>query len=204
MELVDKFGFRDETGLDWMVPKGTRVDGASIPQALWSIVGSPFTGKYRDASVIHDYYCDARLRPWRDVHRVFYEAMIVSRVSDARAKVMYAAVYFAGPRWSDTVVHNNNLEREFSILNTPFSEKVRGLVDADGITAEDSLKRGGQSLPPTSAIHLQIDDFERLVEKFDPSINQISTAIDSSLSLFGNVYQEQRILAGVAGMSSDG
>ncbi|MGA2995119.1 DUF1353 domain-containing protein [Bradyrhizobium sp.] len=203
MELVDKFGFRDKRGLDWMVPKGTRVDGASIPQALWSIVGSPFTGKYRDASVIHDFYCDTRIRPWREVHGVFYEAMIVSDVSEARAKLMYAAVYFAGPRWSNTVVHNSNLNRQFSILHTPFSKDVRTMIDADGITAEDSLVRGGQILQPDSPIHLHIDDFERLIRKYDPSINQISTAIDSSLDLFGSIYQEQRILSGVSELSSD-
>jgi Protein of unknown function (DUF1353) len=203
MELVDKFGFRDKTQVEWMVPKGTRVDGASIPQALWSIVGSPFTGKYRDASVIHDYYCDTRRRPWRDVHRVFYEAMIVSQVSEARAKLMYAAVYFAGPRWSDTVVHNNNLDKNFSILQTPFSKEVRNLIDADGVTAEESLMSGRQVLPPSSPIYFHINDFERLIETYDPSINQISNAIDSSLNVFGNVYQEQRILTGASGPSSD-
>jgi hypothetical protein len=202
MELVDKFGFRDERGLDWPVPKGTRVDGASIPQALWSIAGSPFTGKYRDASVIHDYYCDTRLRPWRDVHRVFYEAMIVSQVSEARAKVMYTAVYFAGPRWSDTAVHNSNLDRNFKILDTPFYAKVRSLVDADGKTAEDLL-RGQRPPPPTSAVHLHVDGFEQLIERYDPSINQINSAIDSCLSIFGDIYQEERNLAGVAELSND-
>jgi hypothetical protein len=202
MELVDKFGFRDKAGIDWMVPGGTQVDGASIPQALWSIVGSPFTGKYRDASVIHDFYCDVRKRPWQDVHRLFYEAMIVSKVSEARAKLMYAAVYFAGPRWSATVVHNNNLQ-QFSILNTPFVLEVRSVVDADGLTAEDNLNRGLPILPSTSAINLHIDDFERLIQKYHPSINQIGNALDSSLSAFGNLYQEQRVLAGASQLTSD-
>src|SRR4051812_31635812 len=103
-----------------MVPERTRVDGASIPQALWSIVGSPFTGKYVQASVIHDYYCDVRVRRWQHVHRIFYEAMLVSGVSETRAKIMYAAVYFAGPRWSDTVSHNTNLNRLFSVNASRF------------------------------------------------------------------------------------
>jgi Protein of unknown function (DUF1353) len=80
-----------------------------LAPTLWSVIGSPFTGKYRDASVIHDYYCDIRARPWPSVHRVFYDAMIVSGVSVSRAKLMYAAVYFAGPRWSEATEHNNNL-----------------------------------------------------------------------------------------------
>ena len=38
--------------------RGRVVDGASIPSVFWSIIGAPYTGKYRDASVIHDYYCE--------------------------------------------------------------------------------------------------------------------------------------------------
>src|ERR1041385_4295059 len=53
---------------------GTVIDGASIPQPLWSFMGGPYEGKYLAASVVHDYYCSTRLEPWRDVHRMFYEA----------------------------------------------------------------------------------------------------------------------------------
>jgi Protein of unknown function (DUF1353) len=202
MELLEEFGFLDRYGSRWMVPKGTRVDGASIPQPLWSIIGSPFTGKYRDASVVHDYYCDVRLRPWGDVHRVFYEAMIVSGVSLARAKIMYSAVYFAGPRWSETVVHNSNLEKQFSILDTPFSRDVRNVVDVNGVTAADYLAKSDSIPPASSEIRLRIDEFEQLVDKYDPSISQISAALDSSLGLLGTMYPDQRALLGVSGLET--
>jgi Protein of unknown function (DUF1353) len=78
MQLVQPFGFLDENQIRWPVPSGTKVDGASIPKVLWPLIGGPFEGKYRYASVIHDYYCDTRLRPWRMVHRVFYNAIRVS------------------------------------------------------------------------------------------------------------------------------
>jgi len=39
VQLVEDFGFIDEMEIRWDVPKGAIVDGASIPQALWSIIG---------------------------------------------------------------------------------------------------------------------------------------------------------------------
>jgi hypothetical protein len=85
----------------WPVPAEIELDGASIPKALWSLIGGPFEGRYRDASIVHDYYCAARTRGWRDTHRVFYEAMRSSGESAAKAKIMYYAVYRFGPRWDE-------------------------------------------------------------------------------------------------------
>ena len=88
-----------QAGTEWPVPVGSWLDGASIPQAFWSVIGGPFSGLYLEASVVHDYYCDHRVRQWRDVHRMFYEAMLCRGVGSFRAKVMYYAVYRFGPRW---------------------------------------------------------------------------------------------------------
>ena len=101
VRLLEPFSFVDAFTMRWDVPSGWKVDGASIPQVLWSLVGSPFTGLYRDASVIHDYYCDTKSRPWGAVHRVFYDAMLASGVGKLRAKVMYAGVCWGGPRWRE-------------------------------------------------------------------------------------------------------
>ena len=99
VQLKQPFAYVDPFTMRWDVPSGWKVDGASIPKPLWSIVDSPFVGKYRKASIIHDYYCDTRERPWGAVHRVFYDAMLTSKVHPLRAKVMYAAVRWGGPRW---------------------------------------------------------------------------------------------------------
>ena len=96
---LNQIEFTDPDGTVWKAPAGIRVDGASIPQALWSIVGSPFTGRYRRASVIHDHYCVTKERNWEDVHRVFYLASRADGVPDSKAKIMYAAVMAFGPRW---------------------------------------------------------------------------------------------------------
>jgi hypothetical protein len=108
VKLIQPFAYVDSRDEWWDVPDGAIVDGASIPQALWTFMGGPFEGKYRDASIVHDWYCDLRSRPWRDVHRVFYEAMVTSGVPLPRARLMYAGVYWGGPRWSERVSSNIN------------------------------------------------------------------------------------------------
>lgn len=99
MRVEEDFWFDDPDGQRWDAPKGSVVNGASIPRVLWSAVGSPFDGDYRNASIVHDVACDERRRPWRDVHRMFYFACRAGGTSRARAKVMYGAVAAFGPRW---------------------------------------------------------------------------------------------------------
>lgn len=99
MKLLEDYVYTDAHLKDWLAPKGSLVDGASIPQALWSFIGSPFVGLYRKASVTHDVECERKTQKWRAVHKMFYEAMRCSGVTVQRAKIMYAAVYQCGPRW---------------------------------------------------------------------------------------------------------
>lgn len=99
MRLHEPFTFIDSVGHTWEVPAGTIVDGASIPRVFWTSIGPPFVGPYRRASVIHDYFCEAKNRPWRDVHKMFFEASLAAGVPELKAKIMYAAVYGGGPRW---------------------------------------------------------------------------------------------------------
>jgi hypothetical protein len=85
--------------MKWIAPKGSIIDGASIPKPFWSVVGGPLDGAYRNASVLHDIACKDKKRPWEDVHLMFYQAMRCSDVPVAKAKMMYWAVYHFGPRW---------------------------------------------------------------------------------------------------------
>lgn len=103
MKLVEPFAYIDPVGSRWDAPKGWIVDGASIPRVAWSVIGGPFEGQYRNASVIHDVACDQKQRPWRDVHRAFYTAMLAAQVDTIKAKIMYGAVYQFGPRWERQV-----------------------------------------------------------------------------------------------------
>lgn len=99
MRLMENFTFVDPLGKIWLAPAGSQIDGASIPQSLWTMAGSPFTGDYRRASVLHDVACQARAEPARAVHRMFYEAMICDGVDPHKALEFYAAVRLFGPNW---------------------------------------------------------------------------------------------------------
>jgi Protein of unknown function (DUF1353) len=98
VKLVGPFGYVDAKGRAWDVPAGAVTDGASIPRVFW-VSYPPFTGKYRQAAVIHDHYCSIKSRSWQDTHNVFYEAMLTAGEDSRAAKVMWAAVYHFGPRW---------------------------------------------------------------------------------------------------------
>lgn len=99
MVLLQDFVYVGPDGQRWLAPRGATVDGASIPSVFWVVVGDPYDGEYRRASVVHDVACDEKKRPWKDVHRMFYTAMLADGVSMPKAKLMYTAVYMGGPRW---------------------------------------------------------------------------------------------------------
>lgn len=110
MKLLKPVMYVDHTGKEWLAPEGSVIDGASIPKAFWSSVGPPFVGKYRRATVIHDVQCVTRSEPYQDVHRMFYEAMVVDGTPKAKAREMYFAVKHFGPKWDED---GNDLIVEF-------------------------------------------------------------------------------------------
>ncbi|MFM8953472.1 MAG: protealysin inhibitor emfourin [Planctomycetaceae bacterium] len=99
MTLVEPFAYVDPRDTRWDAPAGAVVNGASIPRAFWSLIGGPFEGRFRNASVVHDVACESRDREWRQVHRMLYEACRCGGVAAATAKAMYYAVWHFGPRW---------------------------------------------------------------------------------------------------------
>lgn len=101
-KLLKDFTFVDAQNRSWVAPAGDTVDGASIPHLFWAVIGGPWEGKYRFASIVHDRYCNVHEgRSWQDVHRMFYEACLAAGTDELLAKIMYAAVYHFGPRWGD-------------------------------------------------------------------------------------------------------
>lgn len=100
MKLMQDFAFTGPDRKRWVAQKGSVVNGASIPAALWSTVGPPFVGDYRRATVVHDVACDEKTEPHDEVHRVFYYAMRADGVGWLKANTMYQAVKQFGPRWN--------------------------------------------------------------------------------------------------------
>ncbi|HEU5312639.1 MAG TPA: DUF1353 domain-containing protein, partial [Candidatus Udaeobacter sp.] len=66
MTLLTELRYTDPNGNVWVAPIGSVVDGASIPRYLWSFMGGPFEGRYRNASVLHDVAYGEKNRPWQD------------------------------------------------------------------------------------------------------------------------------------------
>lgn len=99
MKLLEDLTYVDSKGREWVAPLGSIIDGASIPKFLWSIIGSPFVGKYRKPSIIHDYFCITKDKPSREVHELFCEMMEVEGVNYFPKKLMCFAVKQFGPRW---------------------------------------------------------------------------------------------------------
>lgn len=97
--LSEQFFFDDPNGLRWEVPIGTKVNGASIPPAFWSLIGGPFTGRYFKASVVHDHYTQKKSRTAHDTHRNFFYGMRANGVPTWKAKLMYWAVRTFGGDW---------------------------------------------------------------------------------------------------------
>jgi hypothetical protein len=102
MQIMEDFKYIDPSGALWLVPRGRIVDGASIPEFLWGpMIGSPFTGDFRRASVIHDVACEDRMLTSDQVHLMFYHAMRCDGTSSWLAKTIYAAVRLFGPKWGE-------------------------------------------------------------------------------------------------------
>ena len=78
---------------------GLEFDGASIPTWAWPLIGSPFTGKYRKAAVIHDQLCHDKRRPAKECHWIFREMLLSLGVGRLRARLMYLALIWAGSKW---------------------------------------------------------------------------------------------------------
>lgn len=154
MELTEPFEYVDPAGKRWVVPKGAVVNGASIPQPLW-IFGSPYTGDYRRASVVHDHYCTVRTQPWRQVHRMFLEAAIDGGLADLSARTMYSGIMLGGPRWELMVT--KNLEGQTVVTPVP--------------------------LPMPHSTDAELQDLRQWVERNNPTPSQIDVEVDRRLQL---------------------
>ena len=102
MELVGPITFTDAAGRVWDAPKSHRVDGATIPRALWTLVGSPSTGDYRRASILHDVHCDRHPKdgPERKAgDEMFYAACRAGGCDRLQAKLLFLGVRL-GSSWA--------------------------------------------------------------------------------------------------------
>lgn len=156
VQLIEPFGFRDSKGVDWDVPAGYVSDGASIPWSLWSFIGGPYDGPYRDAAIIHDYYCEKKLRSWEDTHAMFLEAALKRGVPESTAQTMYAGILYGGPRWT-----------------TPLSRAQFVIAQAKGPVDTGNTKREA-----TKSEKEQFEELKRWIEQTKPTPDQIKKKVE--------------------------
>ena len=133
-------------------------DGASIPKWLQPIIGDQYKGAYLKAAIIHDHYCfeENYVRTWRETHLMFYDAMRDSGVSVILAKVMYFAVYLAGPKWVELVEGENCGQN--CIQN--ITETSR-----HGVYLENTLLNSGSHQDQVLELHRELDSGENYTIK---------------------------------------
>ena len=86
----------ESLGYKITVKKGFDFDGASIPQALWSLYGNPLSWKFRIAALVHDalYASETFARELAD--NIFLDLMKQDEVGYIKRQTMYYAVRSAG------------------------------------------------------------------------------------------------------------
>lgn len=92
MRIIEPFWYSDPQGRRWEAPAGTVINGASIPRTLWTSVGSPYTGDYRRAAVVHDAAVGAEGIARAEADTMFYFACLCGGCSLLQAKLLYAGV----------------------------------------------------------------------------------------------------------------
>ena len=163
VKLVQPFGYIDPRGVHWDAPAGYITNGASIPPSLWTVVGGPFDGPYRDAAVLHDYYCEAKLRSSDDTHRMYYEAAIARGTSENIASTMYAGIIFGGPTWELKPAKKAGMGLWFA-QTTPGTTATGAPVQIDqGLTKKDA----------TAEQLKAVEDMKAWIAREKPSLEQI-------------------------------
>jgi hypothetical protein len=150
MTVMTELSYTDPQGIIWDAPAGSVTDGASLPRYLWSIMGGPFEGKYRNASVLHDVAYGEHNRPWWDCDRMFYNAMRCSGVSAVEAKTMYYALYKFGHHWRFPIKRGKPV-------------KYQG-----------ALVARGEEIPRAIPVNpVQVNEARDWISNTDPSLEQI-------------------------------
>lgn len=118
MQLLEDFKFSDPDGKIWLAPRGSVINGASIPRPLWVTVGSPYTDDYRRASIVHDVAVNTSSISRKDADVMFYHACIAGGCSKSQAKLLYAGVRVGA--WAGRVIAPSRLEKTRLLFRIPF------------------------------------------------------------------------------------
>ena len=93
--LHEPFRYVDEDSKESvLVPIGFVTDGGSIPPMAYSIIGSPWRGKYVEAVIIHDWECFLAdtLKKRKKADKKFKKLLGILKVSFWKRELMYRGV----------------------------------------------------------------------------------------------------------------
>ena len=177
MRILKDFFFKDPSSRKWPAPIDSTVDGASIPRALWTIVGSPFTGDYRRASVVHDVACvegggDNKKR--RAADRMFFHACRAGGCSIWQSIVLYLGVR-VGAAAADVPSWHAAIATETS------GPRIRRTDD------ELRLERDFQTIADRVLAFGETDDPEELERRADEALSVVA-----GLRILGRVKKSRR------------
>ncbi|MGQ0442274.1 MAG: DUF1353 domain-containing protein [Methylophilaceae bacterium] len=160
MKLIGGFSYTHDK-CEWKAPNGSIINGASIPRALWSLIGSPYTDDYRMASIVHDVACEADSTVSRkDADKMFYQACRDGGCGYIQARVLYIGVRigaFIG-RKSDNKKIPDNDYKKLNELHKNYSALEKKLIEIN-----DEMTR---SLPDNAGT----DKMDKVINKHRDSI----------------------------------
>ena len=174
MKLLAKFGYLDPYGVYWEVPAGYVTNGASVPWYLWPALGGPYDGPYRDAAVLHDYYCEKQLFTWEQTHEMFYNASRRRGVSETKAKTMYLGLQLFGWKWpppkaASRIELQSSSRASFAV--TPMSARPSPLLaQAPGRTPATRV--------PSSEEMQIFEELKGWIERDKPSLAEIQKKVE--------------------------
>ena len=104
--LMEDWHVDDVCGFRFVVPAGTRTDGASIPRFLWRICGHPLQAPRVYAALLHDWlYSDFKLNAAALHDSRYYCYALPSDLYRKEADECYRALlrHFGVPAWAATI-----------------------------------------------------------------------------------------------------
>ena len=157
MQLLEDFSFTAPDGRVWSAPKGTIVNGASIPRPLWSTVGSPYTDDYRRASVVHDVACDTPGIVRKEADVMFFHACRAGGCSPTQAQILYAGVRIGA--WASASLPAHTLSVEAMLFRRRMDVPILEEQFLQGKLA--AISRDMDSLPAEASI----EDMDAVIER---------------------------------------
>jgi len=115
--LLEDLKFQNEL-YNITVHKNFDFDAISIPKVLWSIVGSPLTGKVVRSAVVHDALYSAQICSRKECDKIFKDMMKADIVNDYSAITIFIVVrLFGWINWNKAKKYTEEYKKFLTINN---------------------------------------------------------------------------------------